>query len=174
MKAEAADGNSAEFPISRGIFSPGGREEVSRTESANPGIRTEVASVESDVNAASMILVIDDDVDLASLIVRALRRAGYRAETAADGRKGCALAHTLQPDLVLTDIWMDEQDGLETIMRLRRELPQTKIMAMSGRPEMGGMKLLPLALQLGAVQLLPKPFEQQRLLEAIKVALETA
>jgi FixJ family two-component response regulator len=39
---------------------------------------------------------------------------------------------------------------------------------------MHGMKILPLALQLGAVQLLPKPFEQQRLFEAIKLALEGA
>ena len=121
-----------------------------------------------------MILVIDDDLDLASLICRALRRVGYQAESATDGRKGCALAHALKPDLVLTDIWMDEQDGLETIIRLRRELPEVKIIAKSGRPEMHGMKILPLALQLGAVQLLPKPFEQQRLFEAIKLALEGA
>lgn len=128
---------------------------------------------EISVGVGQMILIIDDDVSLAALVCRAVRRAGYRAEIAPDGRKGCALAMTLKPDLVLTDIWMAEQDGLETIMRLKRDLPDTKIIAMSGRPEMGQMKILPLALQLGAVQLLPKPFEQQRLFDAIELALGT-
>jgi len=61
------------------------------------------------------IIVIDDDRKLREVICRALERAGYNVIEAADGRAGIRLYREQGGDLVVTDIFMPERDGLETI-----------------------------------------------------------
>src|SRR5438045_9784306 len=77
------------------------------------------------------ILVIDDDAQVRGAVRRILERAGHTVEDVGDGNAGLR-AHRERPaDLIITDIFMPERDGIETIRQLRRESPQVKIIAIS-------------------------------------------
>ena len=69
------------------------------------------------------ILVIDDDYLVRYTLARILQSQGYEVVTAADGESGMTLFRSAAPDLVITDIIMPEQEGIETIRQRRRELP---------------------------------------------------
>ena len=114
------------------------------------------------------ILVIDDDADMRALLEQTLKSAGHEVALAADGRKGVEQYRTKPADLVITDIFMPNQEGLETIMELRRSFPEVAIVAMSGRVP-GTM--LSIAQKLGAVEVLQKPFVAEELLLAVARAL---
>jgi CheY-like chemotaxis protein len=66
---------------------------------------------------------------------------------------------------------MPEKEGIETMMEVRKDFPQVKIIAMSGGGRMGRLDLLPMAESFGAQRTLAKPFERKELLEAIKAVL---
>ena len=70
------------------------------------------------------ILVIDDDALLRSAVRAALEAAGYVVIEAADGEKGLRLHREQGPDLVIVDIFMPEQDGLDVIRDVRSRAPQ--------------------------------------------------
>lgn len=111
------------------------------------------------------ILVIDDDPDLRALLEQELKSAGHEVVLAADGREGVERCGKNGPDLVITDLYMPEQEGLETIKELRVRFPDVRIIAMSGRSTAETM--LGIARKLGAVQTLQKPFASGELLAAV-------
>jgi DNA-binding NtrC family response regulator len=119
------------------------------------------------------ILLIDDDKALREALRVVLARAGYSVVIAGDGREGLQLYRRLRPDLVLTDIVMDGQEGLATIEALRRESPLVKIIAMSGGGSMRDSTYLDAARCLGAQRTLDKPFDLQRLLTVVRDVLHT-
>lgn len=80
------------------------------------------------------ILVIDDDPDLLDLIGVALREAGYRVTTVADGQAGIDAYHAHQPDLVVLDIGLGSMDGLEVCRQLR-SIGKTPIVFLTGRSD---------------------------------------
>lgn len=113
--------------------------------------------------------MIDDDEDVRSLLERILTSAGHIVVLAADGREGLEQFRAGPADLVITDLYMPNKEGIETITELRLRLPQLPIIAMSGKPMAGTM--LSIAGHLGAVAILQKPFSQKELLEAVDKAL---
>ncbi|MGH7969719.1 MAG: response regulator [Limisphaerales bacterium] len=115
------------------------------------------------------VLVIDDDPDVRKLVERMLRSAGYEVCLAADGEEGIRQYRAHPADLVITDLYMPNQEGLETIVQLRSRALNLPVIAMSGRPEAGTM--LTVAKHLGAVFVLQKPFSVEQLLEAVEQAL---
>ena len=78
-----------------------------------------------------------------------LERAGYEVVDAANGREGLQHYQATAIDLIITDILMPDQDGLETILELRRLAPEAKIIAISGGGQSGLLDLLPIAEKLG-------------------------
>ena len=72
------------------------------------------------------ILVIDDDHMVRYALSRILQRSGYDVVTASDGKRGMMLVREEFPDVVITDIIMPEQEGIETIGLLRHQYPQMK------------------------------------------------
>jgi DNA-binding response OmpR family regulator len=112
------------------------------------------------------ILVIEDEVIFRSVLAGALKRKGHTVIQAGDGRTGLALFKTQGADLVITDVMMPDQDGLEVIMKIRNGKNPTPILAMTGHP--GETDLyLKLAKSLGAQRILAKPFRLEELLGAI-------
>jgi CheY-like chemotaxis protein len=111
----------------------------------------------------SSILVIEDDADLRLLLQQTLAAAGYEVRTAADGKEAGRLCQAHPYDLVITDIYMPNKDGLEVIMELRACSPHIKIIAISG--QLTQKNMLPVAATLGAVATLRKPFTPQELLQ---------
>lgn len=115
------------------------------------------------------VLVIDDNQDVRELIQFILEGAGYSVELAPDGAAGLRSQRARPADVVITDIFMPNQDGLETIARLREEYPGVRVVAMSGGggSEIKGGRTLSPALEAGAHVLLPKPFDLDQLLRAV-------
>lgn len=118
------------------------------------------------------ILVIDDDVLIRKLIVKTLQRAGYDVAASADGLEA-SRAHRLEPaDLIITDLFMPEKEGMEVIMEIRRDFPGVKIIAISGAGSLGATEYLEVARMLGASRTLAKPFTQDDLLAAVRELLD--
>jgi len=118
------------------------------------------------------ILIIDDDDNLRALLGQVLTSAGHEVVLAADGKEGVNLYRAAPADLVVTDLFMPGQEGLETIVELRREFPGVAIIAMSGKTI--ASKVLPAAERLGAVGTLEKSFSADELLLAVDKALRAA
>ena len=114
------------------------------------------------------ILLIDDDELARDMLRQMLERAGYDVVEAASGREGLQHYQASVIDLIITDILMPDQDGLETIQELRRLAPEAKIIAISGGGQSGLFDLLPIAAKLGAQWTLRKPLRRLELLEAIR------
>ena len=118
------------------------------------------------------ILVIDDDVEVRRMMNRVLSQTGHVVHEAANGRLGIDACRIHRPSIVITDILMPEQEGIETIRTLRREWPETRIIAVSGGGYSHNMLFLDMARQLGADTALPKPFRAAELLDAVNQLLD--
>ena len=113
------------------------------------------------------ILVIDDDHLVRYALSRILLSNGYEVVTASDGRRGMAVLRTEHPDVVITDIIMPEQEGIDTIIQIRRERPAIKIIAISGGGRIRNVDFLEMAHSLGASEVIAKPFEANELLSCL-------
>lgn len=116
------------------------------------------------------VLVIDDDGDVRAFIRSLLEGEGFEVALAADGREGLEMQRKHPAKVVVTDIFMPGKEGMETIFEMRQQFPQTGIIVMSGGPSKrgAGLDYLSLALQLGAVKSLEKPFATQALIDAVR------
>ena len=114
------------------------------------------------------ILVIDDDDAIRELFKKMLERAGHQVVDAFNGRDGIRKFVEDPAELVITDIFMPEKEGLETIRELRRVCPEVKILAVSGGIRaMNSTVSLGLAKSLGADRTVRKPVTKADLLTAV-------
>jgi len=122
------------------------------------------------------ILIVDDDSAVQLPIRLLLERAGHSVVTASDGRKGLALFEAGDFDLLFLDIFMPGMDGFETMRLVHQQKPLIPIIVISGRPmpSDSGPDFLTMAMKLGAVSSLQKPFKPAELLAAVNNCLETA
>jgi CheY-like chemotaxis protein len=97
-----------------------------------------------------------------------LESEGYTVYEAADGAEGMRLFRQKRPVFVITDIFMPEQDGLETIRMLKCEFPSVKIVAISGGGRNGMLSYLEITRTFGADLILSKPFTKTALLTALQ------
>ncbi|OFZ73478.1 MAG: hypothetical protein A2W04_02730 [Betaproteobacteria bacterium RBG_16_64_9] len=119
------------------------------------------------------ILVIDDHEDICASMQDALQMAGYTVAIAADGNSGLVLQRRAPADVVITDIFMPDKDGMETIHQLRREFPGVKIIAMSGGGSVAKqVDYLAMTREFGADTILNKPFDGKTLLKAVRELLD--
>ena len=116
-------------------------------------------------NPDMRVLVIEDNADLRDYLRVALESQAYDVLTAKNGREAIGYLNGHPVDIVLSDIFMPEMDGIETIAALKRRLPHARIIAMSGRP---GVDYLAVARELGVARTLRKPFGMDELLNALK------
>jgi len=120
------------------------------------------------------ILVIEDNAIVRNTISRILGAAGYTVVLANDGLQGIDAFRKEQPDLVISDIIMPEQEGIATIRQILGERPGTKIIAISGGGRIGNTDFLQIARKMGASDVLPKPFDPDDLLARITTCLKAA
>ncbi|MEO8341316.1 MAG: response regulator [Nitrospirota bacterium] len=120
----------------------------------------------------SSILVVDDEDQIRRLICETLEQAGYHVTEARDGREALQQYRLAPADLIILDLLMPIQDGLETTVVLRQEFPDVKIIVITGGLDMIGIiNFLDVAKMLGAHRTLQKPFEMKTLLETIQAEL---
>jgi CheY-like chemotaxis protein len=114
------------------------------------------------------VLVIEDNDDFRKLALRWFHSHGIEAEGAANGVQGLALQRARPAEVIVTDIFMPEMEGIETIDDLRREFPEAKIIAMSGREPLMNFDVFEVARQVGAVKTFKKPFKFEDLVAAVR------
>ena len=113
------------------------------------------------------IIVIDDEPGIRGLLRNVLEAAGHVVSDYADGRGAIEQIGRASPDLLITDIFMPEAEGLETIRRVRALQPEVPIIAISGVLSYGH-DYLHIASQFGAAATLEKPFNAAELLAAVE------
>lgn len=122
---------------------------------------------------ARKVLVIEDDPDLLSLLTAAFARAGFQTFGARNGRLGVKMLGELQPDLMVTDIVMPEMEGIGAILEAKRHAPHTRVIAISGGGQYGRSgAFLEWAAELGADEVLAKPFRMSSLITAARLVLD--
>lgn len=118
------------------------------------------------------ILIIDDDDPVREILRRLLGRVGHTVYEAADGKTALRMYAGNPTDLVITDIFMPEMDGIEFLIRVREAFPEARVIALSGGSYIGKQEVLRDATQLGAVGVLEKPFSVDECLELVRRVLE--
>jgi CheY-like chemotaxis protein len=115
------------------------------------------------------ILIIDDDFSVRNCIREMLEQTGYSVLEAENGVVGLGIFRHNKVDLVIIDLFMPEKEGIETIIELRKDFPDLKILAISGGiPGYGPDHFLNVAQKLGADCSLDKPFTMQELLSVVE------
>jgi DNA-binding response OmpR family regulator len=112
-------------------------------------------------------LVIEDDKFYLVFVCKTLEKHGWRVDGAANGHAALALMQEQPYDLVVTDIFMPEQGGMETITRIANAFPGTRILAMSTGSGHAEIDVLGFARKLGADGCIAKPFLPNSLMSHI-------
>jgi len=118
------------------------------------------------------VLVVDDDEHVRDLLMSFLQEQGHDAHGAENGARGLILARSLRPRVVLLDIVMPGMSGIATLKELRRQMPETDVIMISGNSDHDtALK----ALEMGAVDFVEKPFDMDylRRILTVKLALST-
>jgi len=119
------------------------------------------------------VLVVDDNDDLRSTVQMLLQADGFDVAVASDGQEAL-IQHRAKPaDVVVTDLFMPDKDGIETILELRRTYPGVKIVAMSGWTSTQGSDYLRVAREIGAAATLTKPFDPAELSRVVRALATT-
>ena len=126
-----------------------------------------------EIKIMALILIIDDEPQIRSMLKLMLERDGYEVAEAPDGIEGIRIFRQNPADLIITDLIMPNKDGIGVIIDLKKEFPNVKIIAMSG----GGLNkpegYLKGAKKLGAACTLTKPIDRGEMLRAIKDVLKS-
>ncbi len=117
------------------------------------------------------ILIIEDDPKFRKMLRLLLETSGHEITEAADGREGISIFSQNKVDLIITDIFMPEQDGLGVLRQLLKDYPDIKTIVISGGGKKGSYQYLDYARQFGADKCLAKPFENEVLLEVVEELL---
>ncbi len=114
------------------------------------------------------ILIVDDDDHIRDVFRMWLEREGFEVYDAENGKKGVELQRTTPVDLMICDLIMPVQEGIETITQFQTEFPGIGIIAISGGGKIGPDSYLTVAEQLGAWRIFTKPVDMPLLIEALK------
>ncbi|WP_372759411.1 sigma-54-dependent transcriptional regulator, partial [Litorivivens sp.] len=117
---------------------------------------------------AKRVLVIDDDQDLLKLISLRLQSEAFEVSTADGGRKGLAMLDTFQPEVVVTDLRMDDIDGMAVFEYVKENRPSLPVIMLTAH---GSIPHALEATRRGAFAYLTKPFDSAELVREVKSAL---
>jgi hypothetical protein len=157
-------GYTANAIVEHGVLEPG--IEYLQKPVSPDALAAKVRGMLGPPRAAGTVLVVDDEAGIRGLVRGILQSAGYEVLEAEDGQQAMKQAERPGVDLVITDVVMPEQEGIETIQLLRKRRPNLKIIVMSGAA-MGGV-YLDMAKKLGAHAVLAKPVQPDQLLETVR------
>src|SRR6202048_524355 len=114
------------------------------------------------------VLVADDDRSIRTVLTQALGRSGYQVRSTGNAATLWRWVEDGEGDLVITDVVMPDENGLDLIPRIKRVRPELRVIVMSAQSTlMTAVK----AAQRGAFEYLPKPFDLKELLAVVARAL---
>lgn len=106
------------------------------------------------------LLIIDDEPAHAEAVAESLERVGYDCVIATSGAAGARAIATQEPDLILTDLKMDDLDGLAILRKAKQELPNAEVVVITGH---GDVQTAVEAMKAGAANFLQKPINMHEL-----------
>jgi CheY-like chemotaxis protein len=117
------------------------------------------------------VLVVDDDADIREVVRRVITKLGHKVWDVADGNEALRILETSPVDLIISDIYMAEMDGMELLVRIQQLELDVPVVVISG----GGYKprdeVLKMAAACGAVATLDKPFTVEQLRDTVEPLL---
>ncbi len=113
------------------------------------------------------ILIIDDNSEIREILSLYLEDSGFEVFSASDGLYGIELFLKEKIDIVICDMIMPISDGIEVILKIKKENSGVPIIAISGGGRLNFNDYLPLAKDFGAEAILYKPFTKNDLLKTI-------
>lgn len=114
------------------------------------------------------ILVVEDELSIATLLKYNLEQAGYNVELAHDGQTGLEMALSLKPDLLLLDVMLPKLDGMDVCKEIRMHKMNTPIIMLTARDDEFDKVL---GLELGADDYMTKPFSPREVIARVKAVL---
>ncbi len=118
----------------------------------------------SDTKAALRVLIVDDETNMRKTLADILALEGYRVTTASSGEEAVGICRGDPQDVVLMDIRMPGIDGFEALRRIRQSQPDSRIILMSA---FAITELRQQALEEGAIAILPKPLDVEKVVRLI-------
>ena len=119
---------------------------------------------------AASILIIDDAAEVRAWLSETLAEAGFRVQAVPTGKAAVGALAEGVVDLILTDVYMPDMDGIEVLRTMRRIAPGVPVLMMSGQGN-AEFNARPTADLLGAVGWLTKPFSNSAVIQAVRDAL---
>lgn len=113
------------------------------------------------------LLIVDDEPSIRRIIQLMLKNSGHELFTAGNGREAMQILNKEEIDLILLDVVMPEQGGLETIMQIRNGFPHIKLIIISGKVPVENDAFRNLIDQYGVARVFDKPFEKEDIMRAI-------
>ncbi|MCL5126084.1 MAG: response regulator, partial [Deltaproteobacteria bacterium] len=114
------------------------------------------------------VLIVDDEKDFCDILYRVVKKAGFTALIAHDGEMALEMARIGLPDIVLLDVRMPGMDGIEVLRRVKKLNPALPVLMVTAY---SGVHDAVEAMKEGAYDYLPKPLDNNALLEKIKTAI---
>ena len=114
------------------------------------------------------ILIVDDDEQIREILRMWLEKSGFEVFEAADGKKGVEVHEHSPVDMLICDLIMPGQEGIETITQFKSLFPSVCIVAISGGGQIGPDSYLHMASSLGAWKVYKKPLSIPSLIEDIR------
>lgn len=115
------------------------------------------------------ILIVDDDPQIRTLLAERLKFHQYRVSTAEDGEEGLDIFEKEGADIVLLDMMMPKLDGMETLIRMKKQDPEVLVIMLTA---FGTIEKAVESIKKGAYDFIPKPCEPEHILLTIQKALE--
>ncbi len=127
----------------------------------------------SDKPVEGRVLVIDDEEQIRKVVGIGLKKAGYDVEEAEDGGKAIEVLNAgenpMMVDVIICDIRMPKINGTEAIAYFRTQYPSIPVIVLTGYPD---VQLATSLLKAGVVEYLTKPVDRDKLVSAVKNAIE--
>jgi CheY-like chemotaxis protein len=119
------------------------------------------------------VLVVDDDADVRGVVAKGIGKLGHQVWDVADGAEALELLKTTPFDLIVSDVFMAEMDGMELLVRVQQLELDIPVVLISGGGFTSRDEVLRMAAACGAVATLDKPFTLEELRETIEPFLPT-
>ena len=119
-------------------------------------------------SACDGIWLLDDDLSILKALSRLMNSAGFIVEKFNRPAAFLARLKRARCSIAILDVWMPQMNGLEVQACLRRDSPETRVIFMSGRDD---PPVRQAALDAGAVAFLPKPFEDEVMVQLVRKAV---
>jgi len=122
------------------------------------------------LGSGQRVLIVDDSPIMRQMLVKIFTDEGFSvAGEAVDGAEALEMFESLKPDLITLDIVMPKMRGIEVLERIMTSTPEAKVIMASS---VSDARTVMHCLKMGAKQYIVKPYDESKIMEAVKKALE--